>query len=95
MLIARYFNEKAWDIYCNETAGDMHVADFWDDLPRRVQDIYYGKCLDFQKENLKFDNNFYEFIGRHVRKVLNNNPDLHLDRGDSLSILLNFKTLLI
>lgn len=35
--------QRAWELYCEETAGDMHVADFWEELPGYVQRIYLGK----------------------------------------------------
>lgn len=30
----------AWELYCRETAGDMHVADSWEQLPHEVQERY-------------------------------------------------------
>jgi len=35
--------EAAWELYCKETEGDMHVADFWEELPERVQNLYLTK----------------------------------------------------
>jgi hypothetical protein len=36
--------EKAWNLYCKETAGDMDVRDFWEELPLRVKRIYLEKA---------------------------------------------------
>jgi hypothetical protein len=33
----------AWECYCQDTAGDMDVRDYWEQLPRRVQEIYLAK----------------------------------------------------
>lgn len=35
--------EKAWDLYCNDTAGGMDVRDFWHELPPAVQLFYLEK----------------------------------------------------
>lgn len=35
--------KRAWEAYCEETAGDMHVMDYWEQLPARVQKIYLDK----------------------------------------------------
>lgn len=40
----RYRNTLAWEIYCRETAGDAHVADFWGELPDYVQQLYVVKA---------------------------------------------------
>lgn len=37
------YEQKAWELYCKETAGDMHVVDFWSELSPEVQDIYFKK----------------------------------------------------
>jgi hypothetical protein len=37
---------KAWQLYCDETKGDMHVADFWEELPARVQNVYIQLAKD-------------------------------------------------
>lgn len=31
---------EAWEAYCKATAGGAHVADFWWELPKRVQEIF-------------------------------------------------------
>ena len=31
---------KAWELYCEETAGDMDVRDSWEELPPSVQSCY-------------------------------------------------------
>lgn len=36
--------EIAWALYCEETSGDMDVRDYWEQLPKRVQDIYLHKA---------------------------------------------------
>lgn len=41
--------QTAWKLYCEETAGDMDVKDFWHELPHSVQQIYLRKV----KEELK------------------------------------------
>lgn len=42
---AKVLREKlAWLIYCTETAGTLHVADYWDDLPEKVKAIYIAKA---------------------------------------------------
>ena len=33
---------NAWDAYCEDTQGSMHVADFWHELPESVQKRYLG-----------------------------------------------------
>ncbi len=35
--------EEAWKLYCKETAGDMHVADSWEQLSDKVKAIYLNK----------------------------------------------------
>lgn len=35
--------EKAWKLYCLETAGSMDVRDFWSELAPRVQAYYLAK----------------------------------------------------
>lgn len=35
--------EKAWTLYCKETAGSMDVKDFWQEVPLYVQHIYLEK----------------------------------------------------
>ena len=42
--------EIAWDIYCEETAHDMHVADFWEQLSSRVKEIYLEKAKQREYE---------------------------------------------
>lgn len=37
------YEQKAWELYCKETAGDLHVVDFWWELPSDVQDIYFKR----------------------------------------------------
>jgi hypothetical protein len=37
--------EAAWKLYCDETKGDMHVADFWTELPPKVQAEYLKRAL--------------------------------------------------
>ena len=37
------YEQKAWELYCKETAGDMNVVDFWSELSSEVQDIYFKK----------------------------------------------------
>lgn len=32
--------ERAWELYCADTAGGMDVRDFWQELPTYVQGIY-------------------------------------------------------
>ena len=34
------FEKRAWEAYCEETRGSMHVADFWSELPESVQKRY-------------------------------------------------------
>jgi len=35
--------QKAWELYCKETAGDMDVRDFWWELPVKVQLFYLDR----------------------------------------------------
>ncbi len=35
--------QAAWKLYCTDTAGSMHVADFWWELPWYVKAIYLSK----------------------------------------------------
>ena len=35
--------ERAWLLYCEETAGDMDVRDFWRELPAPVQQLYLNR----------------------------------------------------
>lgn len=35
--------ERAWELYCKETKGDMHVVDYWSQLPMAVQDTYLAR----------------------------------------------------
>jgi hypothetical protein len=32
--------DKAWRLYCADTQGSMHVADFWWEVPLSVQEKY-------------------------------------------------------
>ncbi|AKE44882.1 hypothetical protein AU106_gp251 [Sinorhizobium phage phiM9] len=36
--------EKAWELYCDETKGDIDVADFWHQLSSRVRELYLKKA---------------------------------------------------
>lgn len=35
--------QKAWELYCEETKGGLDVKDFWEDLSETVQKIYLEK----------------------------------------------------
>lgn len=35
--------EKAWKLYCKETAGGLCVADFWQELPQSIKLNYLEK----------------------------------------------------
>jgi hypothetical protein len=35
--------QRAWELYCAETAGDMDVRDFWWELPAKVRMRYLDK----------------------------------------------------
>ncbi len=35
--------ERAWHLYCLDTAGDMDVRDYWDALSPRVKAHYLNK----------------------------------------------------
>lgn len=37
--------QKAWELYCKETAGGMDVRDHWEELPQRVREHYLTKVL--------------------------------------------------
>jgi len=37
--------DKAWRLYCEETAGSMDVRDFWEELSPRVQALFISKVL--------------------------------------------------
>lgn len=37
--------EAAWKLYCEDTKGDMHVADFWDELSESVQKRYFERAM--------------------------------------------------
>ena len=36
--------DKAWKLYCEETAGSMDVRDFWEELNPKIQKIYLDKA---------------------------------------------------
>ena len=36
--------DRAWLLYCEDTAGDMDVRDDWNQLPSRVQEMYIKKA---------------------------------------------------
>jgi len=40
--------QKAWEIYCKETAGDVHVVGFFHELPFDVYQIYMGKARELR-----------------------------------------------
>jgi hypothetical protein len=45
--------EKAWSLYCEETAGDMEVRDNWAELPKRVQEHYLNRVrIKITKDNI-------------------------------------------
>ena len=35
--------ERAWELYCKETAGTMHVVDFWEQLGKSTQQLFLDK----------------------------------------------------
>jgi len=35
--------QKAWELYCEETADDFDVRDCWWDLPDLLQELYLAK----------------------------------------------------
>jgi len=37
--------EMAWDLYCEETKNDLHVRDYWEQLPKYVQEMYLLKIV--------------------------------------------------
>lgn len=37
--------EAAWKLYCDETKGSMHVADFWTELPIKIQAEYMKRAM--------------------------------------------------
>ena len=37
--------EAAWELYCEETAGDLDVRDYWDQLSVSVKIIYISKII--------------------------------------------------
>lgn len=36
--------QRAWEIYCEETAGDMDVRDFWEELPQVIKNHFLAKA---------------------------------------------------
>lgn len=48
---AQHEIEAAWRLYCDDTAGDMHVHDFWEQLPERVQALYLAKARAIHMED--------------------------------------------
>lgn len=38
--------QRAWELYCHETAGDMDVRDYWSDLPLKVRELYLRKASE-------------------------------------------------
>ncbi len=36
---------KAWILYCEDTAGSLHIADFWHELSPEVQSLYLEKVI--------------------------------------------------
>lgn len=42
----------AWQIYCRETAGDLDVRDYWEQLPENVQTLYKSKADDYVRQRL-------------------------------------------
>ena len=36
--------EKAWSIYCEETAGALSAVDFWEHIPEFIQKMYLAKA---------------------------------------------------
>lgn len=48
-LIEKELIESAWQLYCEETAGDMDVKDFWTQLPKNVQKLYIDKIIERNK----------------------------------------------
>ena len=48
--------ELAWKKYCEDTAGDMDVRDFWEELPESVQQRYIAKVsCSYPNCNCPFD----------------------------------------
>lgn len=42
--------DQAWLLYCEDTAGDMDVRDYWEQLPEHVQKIYLTKAQNNNKK---------------------------------------------
>lgn len=42
-LSAEQLQQRAWELYCEDTRGDLDVRDDWDSLPAVVQRIYLKK----------------------------------------------------
>ena len=49
------FELKAWETYCEETAGSMDVRDFWCELPAHVQRRYLRQVtgISFADQSLQ------------------------------------------
>lgn len=43
-------DERAWQLYCAETAGSMDVRDFWHELPDSLKELYRAKARDRTEE---------------------------------------------
>jgi len=45
--------DLAWDLYCEDTAGDLDVRDYWEQLSVDTKTIYIQKVI--QKERNCYD----------------------------------------
>jgi hypothetical protein len=37
--------ELAWELYCEETKNSLDVRDYWEQLPKHVQELYLFKTI--------------------------------------------------
>ena len=81
--LAKNPQHLAWELYCAETAGDMHVVDFFEELSSREQEHYLQACEKLTKREINLVlNNGYIICGRCFG-VFQRNHSIHTCRGEA------------
>lgn len=50
-LYMEQLKQRAWELYCEETRGDLDVRDHWDDLPAVVQRMFINRVRNPERLN--------------------------------------------
>lgn len=68
---------KAWNLYCDETAGSIDVRDFWAELSKSVQKVYLQKAkLGTQEPNKRKKRHKKAKVVRRIKNQIRNHIEL-------------------